>query len=38
MPDFGLTDAVIIASARSRKTKVMKWDPHFKNFKDAIIL
>lgn len=36
--DFGLADAIILASARSRKTKVLTADPHFKNFKDAVML
>ena len=36
--DFGLADAIILASARSRKIKVLTGDPHFKNFKDAVIL
>lgn len=38
IPDFGLADAIILASARSRKIKVMTGDPHFKNFKDAVML
>lgn len=37
-PDFGLADAIILASARSRKIKVLTGDPHFKNFKDAVML
>jgi predicted nucleic acid-binding protein len=37
-PDFGLADAIILASARSRKKKVLTGDPHFKNFKDAVML
>jgi predicted nucleic acid-binding protein len=37
-PDFGLADAFIIASARSRKMMVLTGDPHFKNFEDAVIL
>jgi predicted nucleic acid-binding protein len=36
--DFGLADAIILASARSRKIEVLTGDPHFKNFKDAIML
>lgn len=36
--DFGLADAIILASARSRKTKVLTGDIHFKNFKDAVML
>lgn len=37
-PDFGLADAIILASARSRKIKVLTGDLHFKNFNDAIML
>ncbi|HEY9246322.1 MAG TPA: type II toxin-antitoxin system VapC family toxin [Candidatus Methanoperedens sp.] len=36
--DFGLADAIILASARSRKIKVLTGDPHFKIFKDAVML
>ena len=36
--DFGLADSIILASARSRKIKVLTGDPHFKNFKDAVML
>lgn len=37
-PDFGLADAIILASARSRNIKVLTGDPHFKNFNDAVML
>lgn len=37
-PDFSLADAIILASARSRNMKVLTGDPHFKNFKDAVML
>ena len=37
-PDFGLDDAIILASARSRNMKVLTGDPHFKNFIDAVML
>jgi len=37
-PDFGLADAIILVSARSRNMKVLTGDPHFKNFKDAVML
>ncbi|MCG2758940.1 MAG: type II toxin-antitoxin system VapC family toxin [Desulfobacteraceae bacterium] len=37
-PDFGLADAIILASARSRNMKVLTGDPHFKDFKDAVML
>jgi len=36
--DFSLADAIILASARSRKIKVLTGDPHFTNFKDAVML
>ncbi len=36
--DFGLADAIILASARSRKIKILTGDAHFKNFKDAVML
>lgn len=36
--DFGLADAFILASARSRKMMVLTGDPHFKNFEDAVML
>jgi predicted nucleic acid-binding protein len=36
--DFGLADAIILASARSRNMKVMTGDSHFKNFEDAVML
>ena len=37
-PDFGLADALILASARNRKIKVVTGDPHFKDFKDAVMM
>jgi len=37
-PDFGLADAIILASARSRNMKVLTGDPHFKNFEDSVML
>jgi len=37
-PDFGLADAIILASARNRKIKVVTGDPHFKDFIDAVML
>lgn len=37
-PDFGLADAIILASARSRNMKVLTGDSHFKNFEDAVML
>ena len=38
MSDFGLAEAIILASARSRKIKVLTGDIHFKKFKDALML
>ncbi len=38
IPDFGLADAIILASARSRRIKVLTGDPHFESFDDAIML
>ncbi len=38
IPDFGLADAIILASARSRRIKVLTGDPHFENFDDAVML
>ncbi len=37
-PDFGLADALILASARNKKIKVVTGDPHFKDFDDAVML
>ena len=37
-PDFGLADAIILASARNRNIKVVTGDPHFKDFKDTIMM
>jgi len=36
--DFGLADAIILASARSREMKVFTGDSHFENFEDAVML
>ncbi len=36
--DFGLADAIILASARSRNMKVLTGDIHFREFKDAVML
>lgn len=38
IPDFGLADAIILASARSRKIEVLTGDPHFKNFEETVML
>jgi predicted nucleic acid-binding protein len=37
-PDFGLADAFILASARNKRLNVLTGDPHFKDFKDAVML
>ena len=36
--DFGMVDAVILASARSRGVSVLTGDPHFKGLSDADLL
>ena len=36
--DFGLADAFIMATARSRGIKILTGDPHFKNFEDVLFL
>jgi predicted nucleic acid-binding protein len=36
--DFGLADAFVLATARSRGVKVLTGDPHFKHFGDAVFL
>ncbi len=38
MEDFGLADALVLASARNRDIKVLTGDPHFISFSDAIML
>ncbi len=38
VPDFGLADAFILATARSRKIKVLTGDSHFKDCSDAVML
>lgn len=35
VPDFGMADAFIIAAARSKGTRVLTGDPHFKGISDA---
>ena len=37
-PGFGLAASFILTSARNREIKVLTGDPHFKDFKDAVIL
>jgi len=36
--DFGLTDAFVLALAREFKAKVLTGDPHFKGFKEAVMI
>lgn len=38
MPDFGMADAFVLASARDRSVKVLTGDPHFKDIEDAVML
>jgi predicted nucleic acid-binding protein len=35
---FGMADAFVLASARSRNTKVLTGDPHFEGLEDALLL
>ena len=36
--DFGLADAFVLATARRLNAKIITGDPHFKGFKEAILL
>jgi len=36
--DFGLDDAFILASARSKELKVLTGDSHFRDFKETVML
>jgi len=36
--DFGLADAFVLATARMLKAKILTGDPHFKGFKEAILI
>ena len=36
--DFGMLDAFVAATAKSVNAKILTGDPHFKNFKDAIMI
>lgn len=38
VPDFGMADAFILAAARSRNTRVLTGDPHFKGVPEAELL
>jgi predicted nucleic acid-binding protein len=37
-PDFGLADAFVLATARSRSSKVLTGDPHFKDVSEAVMI
>ena len=36
--DFGLADAFVLATARTRSAKVLTGDPHFKDVPEAVIM
>ncbi len=36
--DFGLADAFVLATARSKGSKVLSGDPHFKNVPEAVMI
>jgi len=36
--DFGLADAIVLATARSRTSKVLTGDPHFKDVPEAVMI
>ena len=36
--DFGLADALVLATARNRSCKVLTGDPHFKDVPEAIMI
>jgi len=36
--DFGLADSYVLAAARRLKAKIITGDPHFKGFKEAILI
>jgi len=35
--DFGLSDAFVLAIAKTQNAKILTGDPHFKGFKEAIL-
>lgn len=37
-PDFGLADAFVLATARSRSSRVLTGDPHFKGIPEAVMI
>ena len=36
--DFGLADTFVLATARILKAKILTGDPHFKKFKETILI
>lgn len=36
--DFGLADAIVLSTARKLGAKIVTGDPHFKGFKEAILI
>ncbi len=36
--DFGLADAFVLAAARSKGSRVLSGDPHFKNVPEAVMI
>lgn len=36
--DFGMIDALILASARKRGLKILTGDKHFENFENVVML
>jgi predicted nucleic acid-binding protein len=38
LKDFGLADAYVLAVARTVKAKILTGDPHFRGFKEAVMI
>jgi predicted nucleic acid-binding protein len=36
IPDFGLADAFVLATARKKSAKILTGDPHFKTIPEAV--
>ena len=36
--DFGMADAIVLLTARKLSAKILTGDPHFKGFKEAILI
>ncbi len=36
--DFGLVDALVLATARKLDAKILTGDPHFRSFKEAVMI